>query len=58
MFIKFGDKTAPIEVKEAKLSVDGEAPDGVDESDDRRIKVIKKHVLKLEEDDDASDPDE
>ena len=57
MFIKFGDKTSPIEVKEAKLAVDDEELDGADESDDRRIKAIRKHILRLEEDD-ASDPDE
>ena len=46
MFIKFGDKTKKVVVKKSKE--DSEEEDAIymdDESDDRRIKALKKYDL-------------
>jgi hypothetical protein len=47
MFIKFGDKTKQVVVKKSKEDLD-EEEDVIymdDESDDRRIKALKKYDL-------------
>ena len=52
MFIKFGDKTKPIEVKKTGSASDGNKECvylDEDESGDRRVNIIKKHLI-LDED--------